>query len=169
MYSTEEGKIDPEVEAEAEPTGGCDVCSEVRCSKKGILGDYDWKWLCTPQVSCSKGPLQPPPFLAKDEKLPLLVSIIMGLQHCLAMLGGIVTVPALIAGDACFPFQFDEKLCASKEYMISASLFASGVLTIIQIIRFKLLKGYFLGTGLLSVCAHCGNTLRRRYGRTSCS
>ena len=31
-------------------------------------------------------------------KLPLLVSIIMGLQHSLAMLGGIITPPSLIAG-----------------------------------------------------------------------
>jgi len=31
-------------------------------------------------------------------KLPLMVSIIMGLQHSLAMLGGIITPPSLIAG-----------------------------------------------------------------------
>jgi NCS2 family nucleobase:cation symporter-2 len=75
----------------------------------------------------------------------------MGLQHCLAMLGGIVTVPALIAGDACFPWQFDAELCGAKEYMISASIFVSGILTIVQIVRFRLLYGYYLGTGLLSV------------------
>ncbi|KAG8458803.1 hypothetical protein KFE25_005230 [Diacronema lutheri] len=146
---------DNTADVEAEPVGGLDVCSNVSCSKEGLLGSYDWKWLCTPQFAgCSRGPsntLAPPPFLAKDDKLPLLVSLIMGLQHCLAMLGGIVTVPALIAGDACFAFQSDEKLCASKEYMISASLFTSGFLTIIQIVRFKLVKGYYLGTGLLSV------------------
>lgn len=147
--SVDESKLPQELEAE--PVGGLDVCSGAGCSKTGLVGDYDWKWLCMPQVSCGKSELLPPPFLAKDDRLPLLVSLIMGLQHCLAMLGGIVTVPALIAGDACFPWQSDEKLCASKEYMISASLFASGILTIVQVVRFRLVKGYFLGTGLLSV------------------
>lgn len=33
-----------------------------------------------------------------EAKLPLMVSIIMGLQHSLAMLGGIITPPSLIAG-----------------------------------------------------------------------
>eukprot|EP00913_Durusdinium_trenchii_P022203 g20863.t1 len=82
-------------------------------------------------------------------KLPLLVAIIMGLQHSLAMLGGIITPPSLIAGDACF--NGDADLCNSRQYMISAALIASGLLSLVQILRWKLIGGYTLGTGLISV------------------
>eukprot|EP00439_Symbiodinium_sp_Y106_P058415 s1164_g8.t1 len=34
----------------------------------------------------------------------------MGLQHALAMLGGIITPPSLISGDACFAWQLDQEL-----------------------------------------------------------
>ena len=49
----------------------------------------------------SKGGVEPPQFLAKDEKLPLTLSLVMGLQHALAMVAGIATSGGmLIAGDA---------------------------------------------------------------------
>lgn len=127
-----------------------DVCGAVACTRLGLIGDFDYSWLCMPQISFGKK-IKPPPFLAKDAKLPLFVALVMGLQHCLAMLGGIITPPSLIAADACFAWQYDKDLCESKEYLISASLMTSGILTIMQVLRFKLCKGYTLGTGLISV------------------
>jgi len=67
------------------------------------------------------------------------------------MLGGVITPPSLISGDACFPWQADEELCGSKQYMISAALITSGLLSLIQILRWRLKGGYTLGTGLISV------------------
>lgn len=137
---------------EQEEVGGFQVCSGVSCTKAGLIGDFNWKWLCTPVINpWGQGKLQPPPFLGKDDRLPLLVSVLMGLQHCLAMLGGIITVPSLIASDACFPWQFDAEMCGSKQYLISASLIVSGLLTIIQVVRFKVRTGLYIGTGLVSV------------------
>ena len=71
----------------------------------------------------------------------------MGLQHALAMLGGIVSVPLIVGGP------FDAKLSnAEKEYLISAGLISSGILSLVQIYRFKLGdSGYYIGTGLVSV------------------
>lgn len=89
-----------------------------------------------------------PPFYGKDEKLPIFVALIMGLQHALAMMGGLITPPTLIANDGCL-FNRDKELCDAKAYMISSSLITSGLLTIIQVIRFRLIKGYWLGTGEL--------------------
>lgn len=54
--------------------------------------------------------LRAPPFFGKDEKLPLLVAIVMGLQHALAMMGGLITPPTLIANDGCL-FNRDTELC----------------------------------------------------------
>merc|ERR1712097_206025 len=85
-----------------------------------------------PSMPWSKGGVEPPQFLAKDEKLPLTLSLVMGLQHALAMVAGIATSGGmLIAGDAWF---------------------TSGILTIIQVFRAKIIgTGYYLGTGLISV------------------
>jgi xanthine/uracil permease len=71
----------------------------------------------------------------------------MGFQHALAMLGGIVSVPLIVGGP------FDAKLSSEeKEYLISAGLISSGLLSIIQIYRLKLGdSGYYLGTGPCAV------------------
>ncbi|CAE7585850.1 unnamed protein product [Symbiodinium sp. CCMP2456] len=132
--------------------GGCDSCSGVSCTPDGLIGlnTYDWKYLCIPSLPCF-GPAKSPPLLKPDSKLPLMLSLIMGLQHALAMLGGIITPPSLISGDACFAWQLDQELCDSKQYMISAALICSGLLSLVQILRWKLIGGYTLGTGLISV------------------
>ncbi|EKX43833.1 hypothetical protein GUITHDRAFT_110286 [Guillardia theta CCMP2712] len=106
----------------------------------------NWKWLCTPRVPCSK-PTKPPPFYKIKQALPWTIAIIMGFQHALAMIGGIVSVPLLLAG----PFDGKMKI-EEKEYLISCGLIASGILSLIQITQFKLGNtGYYLGTGMISV------------------
>ena len=71
----------------------------------------------------------------------------MGFQHALAMLGGIVSVPLIVGGP------FDAKLSNDeKQYLISAGLISSGLLSLVQITRLKLGEsGYYMGTGLVSV------------------
>lgn len=48
-----------------------------------------WPW-------CLKKVHKGPPFFPSDEPLALTVAIVMGLQHALAMVGGIVTPPLII-------------------------------------------------------------------------
>ncbi|KAH8051864.1 xanthine transmembrane transporter [Aureococcus anophagefferens] len=69
------------------------------------------------------------------------------------MVAGIATSGGLlIAGDACFPWQKDSAMCDAREYMISAAWITSGILTIIQVFRAKILgTPFYLGTGLISV------------------
>eukprot|EP00961_Rhodomonas_salina_P293257 3933602-Rhodomonas_salina.1 len=107
---------------------------------------FDWKWMCMPRLPWAP-PSDPPPFYRLNQKIPLLVAMIMGFQHALAMIGGIVTVPLLLAGP------FDARMTTKEqEYLISAGLIVSGVLSLIQIKQFKFgNSGYFLGTGLISV------------------
>ena len=121
--------------ADDDETGaGCDVCMP----PIALVGadEYDYKYLCMPSMPWSKGGVEPPQFLAKDEKLPLTLSLIMGLQHALAMVAGIATSGGmLIAGDACFLWQQDSEMCESREYLVSAAWITSGILTIIQVFR----------------------------------
>jgi len=140
-------------EVDQETQGGCGVCCPPDPDVLG-LKKYNYKALCMPSLPClSKEGVPPPVFLSKDEKLPLLVALIMGLQHSTAMLAGIATSGGLlIAGDACFSFQSDPEMCKSKSYLVSAAWITSGLLTIIQVFRAKI-RGtpYYLGTGLISV------------------
>ena len=87
MDDIEKTKPVAEAPADDDETGaGCDVCMP----PIALVGaeDYDYKYLCMPSMPWSKGGVEPPQFLAKDEKLPLTLSLISGLQHALAMVAG---------------------------------------------------------------------------------
>ncbi len=74
-----------------------------------------------------------------EQKPPFLSSAFVGFQHLLAIIGGILTAPFLMAlGMGLGP--------ADTAYLISASLVISGVATFVQINRMGL-----LGAGLLSI------------------
>ena len=90
----EEEKVDLEIpqekvdvkkadEAEPESAGGCDVC----LPPNGLIGcgAYDYKYLCLPSMPWSRGGVAPPQFLGKDARLPLLLALVMGFQHALAI------------------------------------------------------------------------------------
>eukprot|EP01026_Neomeris_dumetosa_P027063 TRINITY_DN2202_c1_g1_i14.p3 TRINITY_DN2202_c1_g1~~TRINITY_DN2202_c1_g1_i14.p3 ORF type:complete len:248 (-),score=25.00 TRINITY_DN2202_c1_g1_i14:124-867(-) len=87
-----------------------------------------------------------PPFYAKEQVLSLFVGALMGLQHCLAMVGGIITPPLLVSFAANDP---DTQL-----YLVSAALIVSGICTILQVSRFRIpIPGFpiYIGSGILSV------------------
>lgn len=49
-----------------------------------LIGDYNWRFLCMPTPPWQYDrPL--PPFYGKDDKLSLLIAVVMGVQHALAM------------------------------------------------------------------------------------
>lgn len=60
------------------------------------MGDYDFGFLCLPTFPYGKGkgPRKPPPFYSLEADLPLLLALIGGFQHSLAMLAGVITVSA---------------------------------------------------------------------------
>ncbi|KAG9317878.1 permease family-domain-containing protein [Chiua virens] len=118
-------------------------------TRRGWLGDYDYAWLCSPALPFSIGTNKPnrrrqPPFYGVDDELPLVLAMASGLQHALAMLAGLITPPIIFASSLALDTQ-------TSAYMISASLIGCGILSLVQMSRIKLWKGYYLGTGLLSV------------------
>ncbi|KZO96903.1 xanthine/uracil permease [Calocera viscosa TUFC12733] len=114
-------------------------------TRHGWLGDYDFVWLCAPTLPFSKAAARKsPPFFALHADLPLVLAIICGFQHALAMLAGLITPPIIFAS----ALNLSGDLQA---YMISASLIACGMLSLVQMSRLRLPGGYFLGTGLITV------------------
>jgi hypothetical protein len=109
------------------------------------IRQYNWRWLCMPRLPFS-APSKPPPFFSINEKIPWYVAVVMGFQHAIAMLGGVITPPLLISGP------FNARLTSSEsQYLLAVSLIMSGFLSIVQVYQLRLGHGYVLGTGLISV------------------
>ncbi|ETS80953.1 hypothetical protein PFICI_08482 [Pestalotiopsis fici W106-1] len=86
------------------------------------------------------------PFYGLNDEVPILLTIILGLQHALCMVGSIVSPPLAIAGGA---FYFDS---ATTQYLVSAAFITTGLATAMQVTRVHISKTpFYIGTGLLSV------------------
>lgn len=114
-------------------------------TKHGLLGDYDYKYLFTPKIPFMKKSNKIQPFFGLNSEMPLFLGFLLGLQHSLSMLAGVVAPPLIIASSA--NLNTDQ-----SQYLVSVSLIISGLLSLIQITRFHI-KGtkYYIGTGLVSV------------------
>ncbi|RDL33623.1 Uncharacterized protein BP5553_07991 [Venustampulla echinocandica] len=114
-------------------------------TKAGLLGNYDYVFLFKPNLPFMKKSKRRAPFFGLHDRMPVILAILLGFQHALAMLAGIITPPIIIASSA----NFDAK---TTQYLVSTSLIVSGILSAIQITRFHIRKTpYYLGTGLISV------------------
>lgn len=122
-------------------------------TKEGFFGDYDYGYLFIPDVPFSKRAPKTQPFFGLNLDMPLFLGFVLGLQHSLAMLAGVVTPPIIIAGVA----NLDTK---TAEYLVSSSLIVLGLLSMVQITRFHIYgTPYYIGTGLLSVVGTSFSTI----------
>ncbi|EKG11627.1 Xanthine/uracil/vitamin C permease [Macrophomina phaseolina MS6] len=117
-------------------------------SREGWIGDYDYLYLVTPNI----WPLNKrykdyeAPFYGLNDKVPIVLTVILGIQHALTMIGSIVSPVLAIAGGA---FYLDT---TTTEYLVSASFITTGIATAFQVTRIHIAKTpLFIGTGLLSV------------------
>lgn len=90
-----------------------------------------------------------------DEPIPVFLAVLMGLQHCFAMVGGLITPPLVVFRFAVCGFPFCPPL---EQYAVSASLITSGICSLINVSKFKIPysenffgRELFVGSGLLSV------------------
>lgn len=114
-------------------------------TREGLFGDYDYMYLFLPQNPFSKKPAKTQPFFSLNSDMPIFLGFILGFQHALAMLAGLVTPPIIIGSSANFP-------PAVQEYMISTSLICSALMTIMTVSRLRIpFTNYYIGTGLLTV------------------
>lgn len=115
----------------------------------GWVGSYDYGSLCMPRLPCLPTTRHARSiFFGLDDNIPILVAALMGFQHALAMVGGVIAVPRILGGGGPMNLNFGPDLAA---YLISSALVVSGLMSIIQIVRIKLVKGYWIGSGLLSM------------------
>lgn len=56
--------------------------------REGLIGDYNYAYLFTPRIPFTKKSPASPPFFGLDDRVPVLLAFLLGLQHSLAMLAG---------------------------------------------------------------------------------
>ncbi|EGX91884.1 purine permease [Cordyceps militaris CM01] len=116
-------------------------------TKQGLIGAYDYGFLFRPNLPFMRRSASRSPFFALNDRVPVLLALLLGLQHALAMLAGIITPPLLISGAAGANLDAHQ-----QQYLVSTALIISGLLSTIQITRFRLFKSsYYIGTGVISV------------------
>jgi uric acid-xanthine permease len=116
-------------------------------TRDGLLGDYDYAFLFTPNLPCFKRAKRAAPFFSLNDKMPIVLALVLGFQHALAMLAGIITPPIILSGQG--GANLDP---ATAQYLVSTSLIVCGLLSAIQISRFHIHgTPYYIGTGLISV------------------
>jgi uric acid-xanthine permease len=114
-------------------------------TREGLIGDYDYIFLFKPNLPFMKKSSQKAPFFGLNDKMPIFLALLLGFQHALSMLAGLIT-PPIILGNAA---NLDPGLV---RYLVSASLIFCGLGSAVQITRFHIYKSpYYIGTGLISV------------------
>lgn len=114
-------------------------------TKQGLIGTYDYAFLFKPNLPFMKKSTRRAPFFGLQDSMPVVLALLLGFQHALAMLAGVITPPIIISNSANFTAD-------TTQYLVSTSLIVCGILSSIQITRFHIYKTpYYIGTGLISV------------------
>ena len=66
-------------------------------TKDGLVGTYDYGFLFMPNIPFVKRQRRAAPFFGLNEKMPVLLALLLGFQHALAMLAGIITPPIILS------------------------------------------------------------------------
>lgn len=112
----------------------------------GLIGeDVSYASLFTPSIPYTKWKPQPAQFFSLHSRPPLLLTFILGLQHAMAMMGGLISPPMMFASTA-------NLTSGDETYLVSAALLGAGILTIVQILRIRIpYTNLYIGTGMISV------------------
>jgi hypothetical protein len=57
-------------------------------TKEGLIGDYDYLFLFKPNLPFTGSQNVTPTFFGLNDKMPVVLAVLLGLQHALAMLAG---------------------------------------------------------------------------------
>ncbi|KAB8079371.1 permease family-domain-containing protein [Aspergillus leporis] len=124
-------------------------------TRAGLIGDYDYAYLFTPRIPFMKQTKRSAPFFGLEDRVPVFLALLLGLQHALAMLAGVISPPILLGGSAGANFGDED-----YQYLVSTSLIVSGLLSALQMARVHIYKTpYSIGTGLISVVGTSFSTI----------
>lgn len=97
--------------------------------RDGLIGTYDYAFLFKPNLPFMKKVRRAAPFFGLHDRMPVFLALLLGFQHALAMLAGVITPPIILSNAA--------HLTGSQQrYLVSTSLIVCGILSAIQITRY---------------------------------
>ncbi|KAI0975195.1 permease family-domain-containing protein [Xylaria arbuscula] len=140
-------QIAPQAAAQRSIGDKLQILKKTFLTRDGLLGDYDYAFLFRPNIPFLRKKRKASPFFGLNDKLPVFLAVLLGFQHALAMLAGIITPPIILSGAAGVNLG-----TGLQQYLVSTALIVSGILSMVQITRFHI-RGtpYYIGTGLISV------------------
>ncbi|KAK4984040.1 hypothetical protein LTR50_006840 [Elasticomyces elasticus] len=116
-------------------------------TKEGLVGDYDYAFLFKPNLPFMKRERRAAPFFGLNDRMPVFLALLLGFQHALSMLAGVISPPIILSGQGGANLPQD-----LQQYLVSTSLIVCGLLSSVQITRFHIYRTpYYIGTGLISV------------------
>ncbi|KAL6244832.1 hypothetical protein RBB50_008360 [Rhinocladiella similis] len=143
----EADRIGPDMSPKKTMADRLNVVRKTFFTKQGLVGNYDYVFLFRPNIPFMKKPRRASPFFGLNDSMPVVLALLLGFQHALAMLAGIITPPLIMSGAGGVNLDSDW-----QQYLVSTSLIVCGILSSIQITRFHIWKTpYYIGTGLISV------------------
>lgn len=106
-------------------------------TRDGLIGHYDYAALFRPNIPFlrRKGASTSSPFFGLHDRMPVVLSALLGFQHALAMLAGVITPPILLSGQGGANLTVED-----QQYLVSTALIVSGILSAVQITRFHIYK-----------------------------
>lgn len=109
-------------------TGRLACINELTTYRDGLIGNYDYAFLFKPNLPFMKKVRRAAPFFGLNDRMPVFLALLLGFQHALAMLAGVITPPIIISNAA-------HLTAEQQRYLVSTSLIVSGILSSIQITR----------------------------------
>src|SRR3954470_15422720 len=94
----EQDRIGPDMSPKKTIGDRLNVVRKTFFTKGGLVGDYDYAFLFRPSLPFLKTPRRAAPFFGLNDKMPVLLAMLLGFQHALAMLAGIITPPIILSG-----------------------------------------------------------------------
>lgn len=108
-------------------------------TRDGLIGDYDYGFLFRPNLPFMKKSTYRSPFFGLNDKMPVFLGMLLGLQHALAMLAGVIAPPLILSGNGGANLTPEQ-----QQYLVSTALIVSGTLSAIQINRFRIPKTQYV-------------------------
>jgi uric acid-xanthine permease len=128
-------QIGPDMSPKKTMADRVNVVRKTFFTKDGLIGEYDYAFLFQPNIPFLKRPRRAAPFFGLNDKMPVLLAMLLGFQHALAMLAGIITPPLILSGQGGVNLDI-----AHQQYLVSTSLIVCGLLSCIQVTRFHIYK-----------------------------
>ena len=134
-------------------------------SYSGLIAKQNYGALLIPDLPFMKRRKRFLPFYYHNDILPIILAMLLGLQHALAMVGGIITPPLLLVRSLLLVFlplliafmviqggSSGANLSAQdRQYLLSSSLIFCAIGTCLQVSRIRIWRDWYIGTGIISV------------------